>query len=62
MAMRLKKRGEKALERALGSVSADSELIGKGKGKPLPEDPTTPVVGQRRHRREVAEDDDEDDD
>lgn len=60
MAMRLKKRGEKALERALGAVSADSD-VALGKGKPLPEDPTTPVIGQRRHRREVAEDEEDDD-
>lgn len=58
MAMRLKKRGEKALERALGAVSTDSVLA---MGKPLPEDPTTPVVGQHRHRREVAEDDEDED-
>jgi len=55
MAMRLKKRGEKALERALsGTVAGDhTGLSDEGY-----EDPKTPVSAtHNRHRREVAEDD-----
>ncbi|KAG5652351.1 hypothetical protein H0H81_005328 [Sphagnurus paluster] len=67
MSLRLKKRGEKALERALnGPPSDSSSIIAKGKWKGPEEatireeaEPTTPGPGQQfnmqMHRRELAE-------
>ncbi|KAH7108141.1 hypothetical protein BKA62DRAFT_9648 [Auriculariales sp. MPI-PUGE-AT-0066] len=57
MAMRLKKRGEKALERALsGTVTSDHRGTEE---ESYGDDLQTPVLSQNRHRREVAEDEDE---
>lgn len=54
MALRLKKRGEKALERALVVVPDDNDPI-PGKRKAALEDPSTPGGRGQQHRREVAE-------
>lgn len=71
MSLRLKRRGEKALERALNSPTHDDSSLGgprsaKWKGRPdeqtimeSEEPPTTPMVGEytksMMHRREKAE-------
>ncbi|CAL1707118.1 unnamed protein product [Somion occarium] len=77
MSLRLKKRGEKALERALvvASPTSDDEPVGKGKWRGHPEEetieeseeppPTAPLDGspdhRHFHRREIAEIDGSDD-
>ncbi|KAG6812608.1 hypothetical protein H0H92_001959 [Tricholoma furcatifolium] len=70
MSLRLKKRGEKALERALNGTNTDTSSVhvkGKWKG---PEDdvireeaePLTPEASQQTHRRQRTEDEGIDDD
>ncbi|EIN11586.1 hypothetical protein PUNSTDRAFT_83262 [Punctularia strigosozonata HHB-11173 SS5] len=63
MALRLKKRGEKALDKALSQPDPSEEITGsKWKGYPdqetimeSEEPPATPTVSQHHHRRETAE-------
>lgn len=65
MTLRLKKRGEKALERALGGVVPNDDLVRSGtvrrKERGAEEDTISeldeqpPVTGSRFHRRETAE-------
>lgn len=74
MTLRLKKRGEKALERALVGASPEDEPVGKGKwkgpeGETIEEDEEPPptaglgssIDSRHFHRRETAEVDGSDD-